>query len=81
LRPFLDDSKRHSVEPIHDKTMPVILMTPTDVERWLDCTRRPEPDKDNLGHFLKALRRRRPWRPATETSYLTVRSCFPGEGK
>jgi putative SOS response-associated peptidase YedK len=40
------------VEPVHEKAMPVMLMTPEDVDRWLNGasvedalkTQRPAPD-------------------------------------
>jgi putative SOS response-associated peptidase YedK len=50
-RPFLTTSPNGIVEPIHNKAMPVLLMTPADVERWLEGTpeealelQKPAPD-------------------------------------
>ena len=51
LYSFLTTSPNGIVEPVHNKAMPVMLMTPADVERWLDGTaeealelQRPAPD-------------------------------------
>ena len=33
---FIDDHRgAYGVEPIHEKAMPVMLMTPDDVDQWL----------------------------------------------
>jgi putative SOS response-associated peptidase YedK len=36
LYSFLTTAPNGVVEPIHNKAMPVLLMTPADVERWLE---------------------------------------------
>jgi putative SOS response-associated peptidase YedK len=38
LYSFLTTAPNGTVEPVHNKAMPVLLMTPTDVERWLEGT-------------------------------------------
>ena len=38
LYSFLTTAPNGIVEPIHNKAMPVLLMTPADVERWLEGT-------------------------------------------
>ena len=35
LYSFLTTAPNGVVEPIHNKAMPVMLMTPADIERWL----------------------------------------------
>lgn len=49
---FLTTEPNGVVEPVHDKAMPVMLMTPADVERWLTGTleeilelQKPAPDR------------------------------------
>ncbi|SEP26391.1 Putative SOS response-associated peptidase YedK [Rhodospirillales bacterium URHD0017] len=51
LYSFLTTAPNGIVEPIHNKAMPVLLMTPADVERWLEGTaeealelQKPAPD-------------------------------------
>jgi len=51
LYSFLTTAPNGIVEPIHNKAMPVMLMTPADVDRWLEGTaeealelQRPTPD-------------------------------------
>lgn len=52
LYSFLTTSPNGIVEPIHNKAMPVMLMTPADVGRWLEGTteealqlQRPAPEQ------------------------------------
>jgi putative SOS response-associated peptidase YedK len=51
LYSFLTAEPNGVVEPFHNKAMPVLLMTPADVERWLEGTpeealelQKPAPD-------------------------------------
>ena len=51
LYSFLTTAPNGIVEPIHNKAMPVLLMTPADVDRWLEGTaeealelQKPSPD-------------------------------------
>lgn len=51
LYSFLTTAPNRIVEPIHNKAMPVLLLTPADVERWLEGTaeealglQKPSPD-------------------------------------
>jgi len=51
LYSFLTTAPNGIVEPVHSKAMPVLLMTPADVERWLEGTaeealelQKPSPD-------------------------------------
>jgi putative SOS response-associated peptidase YedK len=52
LYSILTTSPNGIVEPVHNKAMPVMLMTPADVDRWLEGTaadalelQRPAPDE------------------------------------
>ena len=51
LYSFLTTAPTGIIEPIHNKAMPVLLLTPADVERWLESTaeealelQKPSPD-------------------------------------
>jgi len=64
-------------EPIHEKAMPVMLMTPDDVEQWLRGVsvnhalkmQKPAPDDAIVIGLRKRRRPRRPRRNAPSAAY------------